>query len=635
MGQPGSRPFGLAEHRLWPMRQGALEFRQPFRAADIAANTKTTASLAAGYSLESTIGASGDVDWVRVNLVAGRRYTFDLAGQESSAGTLADPLIVGLYSNKGRLISGTRDDDSGPGYEAQLNFTATQTGTYFLSAGSYGRGSGTYRLSLIDRSSDTVAPTLVNQTPLNNAVEVARGADIVLQFSEAVRAGSGVITLASAGQTLQIQITDTSQVSIAGNTLTINPSVDLAAGSQFTVSLSAGAVLDLSGNAFAANSAVAQFTTMAAPVVQPGDPKAWTIMVYIAADNDLESYGLTDLNEMEAALGASNVQVVVLLDRSPDHDSSAGNWTDTRMGAVVLDGNNSDLTSLNSSTSIGEVNTGDPATLTRFIDWTAANHAADNYALVIWDHGGGLSGAAWDDTNGGDNLTLKEMSSAIANAAIDHLDVLAFDACLMGMVEVAAQFNDVADYLVASEELVPGTGFAYDDMLNTLEALSAPSALDVVDAMLDSYAAEYPGESDITLSAVDLSQVDALNAALNQFTTATIGQLGNRATLSAVRAAARDSVDFPSDGSYDYVDLRDFMSRLASSSAHSTVRTAASGVVTALDAAVVDEVGSVARAGGLSIYLPFGNDWVDTSYNASQYAFVADVPRWDDFLALI
>lgn len=635
MGQSGSRPFGLAEHRLWAMRQGALEFRQPFRTADIAANTKTTASLTAGNSLSSAIGTSGDVDWIRVNLVAGRRYTFDLAGQESSAGTLADPLIVGLYNSSGRIIAGTRDDDSGPGYEAQLNYTATQTGTYYLSAGSYRTGTGTYRLLMTDRSSDTVAPTLVAQAPLSNAVDVARGADIVLQFSEAVRAGSGVITLASAGQTLQIQISDTSQVSIAGNTLTINPSVDLAAGTQYTVSLSAGAVLDLSGNAFAGSNAVAQFTTVAAPVVQPGEPKAWTIMVYIAADNDLETYGLSDLNEMEAALGGSNVQVVVLLDRSPGHDSSAGNWTDTRMDAVVLDGNNSELTSLDSGSSIGEVNTGDPATLTRFIDWTAANHAADNYALVIWDHGGGLSGAAWDDSNGGDNLTLREMSSAIANADIDHLDVLAFDACLMGMVEVAAEFKDVADYLVASEELVPGTGFAYDEMLNTLQALAEPTALDLVDAMLDSYAAEYPGESDITLSAVDLSQVDALNAALNQFTAATIGQLGNRPTMSAVRTAARDSVDFPSDGSYDYIDLRDFMSRLAISNAHTNVRSAAAGVVTALDAAVIDEVGSVARAGGLSIYLPFGNDWVDTSYNASQYAFVANVPRWDDFLALI
>ena len=255
--------------------------------------------------------------------------------------------------------------------------------------------------------------------------------------------------------------------------------------------------------------------------------------------------------------------------------------------------------------------------------------------MVIWDHGGGLSGAAWDDTNRGDNLTLKEISSALSNATLDNLDILAFDACLMGMVEVATEFEGLADYLVASEELVPGEGFAYDDLLNAVNAFDEASAADVVNAMLTTYAAEYAGQQDITMSAVDLTQVDALNAALNQFTSVVIGQLGTRSTLTAVRTAARDSVDFPSDASYDYVDLRDFMSRLTGNSVPVSVRTAAAGVITALDAAVLDEVGTVSRAGGLSIYLPFGSDLVDPGYNASQYAFAAAVPRWDDFLAVI
>lgn len=635
MGRPGSRFSGSSDYRSEHTRLGPGDYRHPTRAPDIAASTRTTASLVAGSSLGSTIDASGDADWIRVSLVAGRRYTFDLAGRDSSAGTLVDPMILGLYSSTGRVISGTRDDDSGPGYESQLNYTATQTGTYYLSAGSYGTGKGTYRLSLTDRSSDTVAPTLVSQTPLTQATEVSRSADIVLQFTETVRAGSGVVTLSSASQTLQIQISDTSQVSFSGSTLTINPSSDLAANTQYTVSLGAGTVLDAAGNAFSSTGTVAQFTTEAEQVIVPGTPKAWTIMVYMAADNNLESFAVLDLNEMEAALGSSDIQSVVMMDRSPGYDYSAGNWTDTRMGAVTRDGSSTALASLGSGTSIGEVNTGDPDTLTDFINWTVAHHPADNYALVIWDHGGGLSGAAWDDTNGGDNLTLKEIASALTSANLDNLDILAFDACLMGMVEVATEFEGLADYLVASEELVPGDGFAYDDLLNAVNAFDEASALDVVNAMLTTYAAEYAGQRDITMSAVDLTQVDALNAALNQFTNVVIGQLGTRSTLTAVRTAARDSVDFPSDASYDYVDLRDFMSRLTGNSVPASVRTAAAGVITALDAAVLDEVGTVSRAGGLSIYLPFGSDWVDPGYNASQYAFAAAVPRWDDFLAII
>jgi hypothetical protein len=379
---------------------------------------------------------------------------------------------------------------------------------------------------------------------------------------------------------------------------------------------------------------LAQFTTEAVPVVEPGATKSWTIMVYMAADNDLESYAILDLNEMEAAQASSDIRTVALVDRISGYDSSAGNWTGTRMGEVLGDGGSATLNSLPSATSIGELNTGDPATLTRFIDWTVANHPAEHYALIIWDHGGGLSGAAWDDTSY-DNLTLKEIASCLQNSTLDGLDVLAFDACLMGMVEVATEFRGMADYLVASEELVPGEGFAYDNLLNALAEHTDATALDVVSDMLTTYASEYPGQSDITLSGVDMSKVDALNAALETFAGIAVGNMSNRSYLTATRTIARASADMPSDGSYDYVDLRDFMTRMASSSVPQTLRTAASNVVTALDNAMVGEVGTVSAAGGLSIYLPFGSDWVDPSYNANNYAFAAAVTRWDDFLAVI
>lgn len=605
-----------------------------FRAADVLSGTRTTATLAVNGAVSSAVDYAGDTDWFKVSLTAGHRYTFDLSGQDSSSGTLSDPLIQSLYTSAGRAISGTRDDDSGIGHDAQMSWTVTQTGTYYISAAAYGSATGTYRLTLTDLSADTVAPTLVSHTPQTDAVSVSRGADLVLQFSETVHAGSGVITLTGGGQTLQIQISDTTQVSFSGNTLTINPSADLSANTHYEVSLGAGTVLDLAGNACASSGVVAQFTTEAA--VDPGTPvhSSWTVMVYMAADNNLEPYAILDLNEMEAAQASSAIQTVALMDRIAGYDSSAGNWTGTRMGEVIGDGGSTSVASLPSSTAIGELNTGDPATLTRFIDWTVANHPADHYALVIWDHGGGLSGAAWDDTSS-DNLTLQEIASGLQHSTLDGLDVLAFDACLMGMVEVATEFRGVADYLVASEELVPGEGFAYDNLLNALAAHTDATALNVVTDMLNTYQSEYAGQTDITLSGVDLSKMDALNAALETFAGVAVGAMNNRTYLTTTRSIARATVDMPSDGSYDYMDLRDFMTRMAASSLPQNVRTAATNVVTALDNAVLGEVGTVSAAGGLSIYLPFGTDWVDPGYNAAHYAFAAAAPHWDDFLAVI
>lgn len=59
---------------------------------------------------------------------------------------------------------------------------------------------------------------------------------------------------------------------------------------------------------------------------------------------------------------------------------------------------------------VGERNTGDPAVLRDFLSWTMQVRPAANYGLVMWDHGGGLSGVNFDDESGYDSITVKELS---------------------------------------------------------------------------------------------------------------------------------------------------------------------------------------------------------------------------------
>ncbi|MBD3217047.1 MAG: hypothetical protein GF310_02135, partial [candidate division Zixibacteria bacterium] len=58
--------------------------------------------------------------------------------------------------------------------------------------------------------------------------------------------------------------------------------------------------------------------------------KEWTIMIYMGADNNLESAAIDDINEMEWIGSTINSNVVVQIDRIPGYDYSNGNWTTTR-----------------------------------------------------------------------------------------------------------------------------------------------------------------------------------------------------------------------------------------------------------------------------------------------------------------
>jgi len=122
--------------------------------------------------------------------------------------------------------------------------------------------------SVADNSSfrvDTAAPTLISSNPADNATAINSSTNIVLTFSETVMAGNGSIVISNGiSDTRIIAISDTSQVTISGNTVTINPTTNLIAGSTYSVQLASGVLLDLGGNPYAGltNSIALNFTVL-------------------------------------------------------------------------------------------------------------------------------------------------------------------------------------------------------------------------------------------------------------------------------------------------------------------------------------------------------------------------------------
>jgi hypothetical protein len=593
--------------------------------SDIPSNALSSARAAVGMSFASSIETVGDVDWIGVNLIQGGAYQVNLQGASNQNGTLANPLIVGIYNSVGQAIPGS--GDGGVGVDASSLFTAPSSGLYFVAAAGHGGATGTYQL-LVNTSLDTTPPLLVSTSDTTN---IAPGAHISFTFNEAVRAGTGNFVIAGGGQTRTISVLDTTQVTFNGEIVTLNPTTDLAAGS-YTVTLGSGtafgadAVRDLAGNNFAGIAGVnsVDVTTVAAPA----STDSWTIMVYIAGDNNLEPFGIRDINEMESVQLPTDVNLVVLFDRAPGYDSSNGNWSETRHGAISFDGSNIAISS--QLVSIGEQNTGSGATLTNFINWGASNYQASNYGLVVWDHGGGLSGTSWDDTNGGDHLTMNEMTLAVAASNVAHFGMIGFDACLQGMAEQVFALASRTDVIVASEELIPGDGWAYDRWLSSLASNPGMSPVGLASAIVQSYGQEYAGWSNITLSAVDTAALNLVGTRLEQF--ASLALSASNSDILAIQAAASHAEGF--DGNAR--DIGDFMTEVAARVGSVALRGAALDVNAALGNAVFAESGTVADATGLAIHLPFGVQSIDSLYTAANFPqFFSAVPHWDDFLGLV
>jgi VCBS repeat-containing protein len=152
-----------------------------------------------------------------------------------------------------------------------LGDNATETFTVTVSDGTL-LTSQLLTVHVAGTDEDTLAPTLTSSTPSDNAMGVANSSNIVLNFSEAVQAGTGNIVISNGTDDSRTINVNDSQVTISGDTVTINPTNELQAGSIYNVQMANGVIKDMAGNAYAGinNTATLDFTTNRAPIVTIG-----------------------------------------------------------------------------------------------------------------------------------------------------------------------------------------------------------------------------------------------------------------------------------------------------------------------------------------------------------------------------
>lgn len=394
-------------------------------------------------------------------------------------------------------------------------------------------------------------------------------------------------------------------------------------------------------------------------------PTKWTFMVYIDGDNDLEPDAIDDFLEMAAVGSSEKVNIVVQMDRWRGH--GYGNWSGTRRFLIQ----NGDTPSVTPLQDLGEQNMGNQNVLQDFIIWAVTDYPAEHYLLSIWNHGRGwrvlqerlveramtarsrgepdsaVARVVCVDLTDNDVLYMHEVGRALkgAKARIEDrtgtrvkLDVVGFDACLMGMIEVAYEIREYANYMIGSEAGEPLDGWPYDTILNDLVATPALSPKELAELIVVKYDDSYPSSTNVTQAAIDMSEVWDVAIKIDDFTGAATREWDD---LEAARA---DTIVYHSWGDFCWgVDLWDFADEVYNRVRSTQIKTAASELKNAIDDLVIIERHHGPRmdgSHGIAIYFPatrsiFNNDPDHTGYDENNLFMPIEFVKphnWDEWL---
>ena len=335
----------------------------------------------------------------------------------------------------------------------------------------------------------------------------------------------------------------------------------------------------------------------------------WSVLVYLTADNNLNDYIQTDLDELMEVGSGEDVNVLVLVDSLYDsaflYRVLEGELEDTDFGLNGV-----------------EVNMGDPETLRSFVEFSETNWPAERMMLFFWDHGSGMSGVGFDETTDdpeypdGDWLSHQEVVAALEGYKVD---IIAADECLVGQIEVAYEYSLglETEYLVASEGYIGWRGFTYDTVLENLTLDPAMSTEDAAIAIVDGFTeyfhlAPYMSEILTMQSVIDLSCVQQVVADLGVLTDLLCEDIDSYSNL--IWQAQRSGIlVWGERGNAGITDLTHFVEYIAENAKDSSVVAAAEEVLAGLESTIVamgtTPLTDMFNYEGLGIFFPhsYGN----------------------------
>jgi hypothetical protein len=218
----------------------------------------------------------------------------------------------------------------------------------------------------------------------------------------------------------------------------------------------------------------------------------WTIMIYLAGDNNLSPNSIAIMQELEAAAHRADVRVLACFDSNSPLPKGAryleinyGRYhphqpTEPKMdwglhndmvypGHIVV---SPDFCNPNPSSIKLPYEPTAKVGLARFLKWALDKHRGKRNILIVFGHGTAVAGNTFlADDNPPSFVRLTEFSQILKchfGGKHHRLDILACDNCVMNGLETAYEIRGQVDYILGSQDLMLTVGWPYKNIINTV-----------------------------------------------------------------------------------------------------------------------------------------------------------------------
>ena len=342
--------------------------------------------------------------------------------------------------------------------------------------------------------------------------------------------------------------------------------------------------------------------------------RKWAVLLYMAGDNNLGDSALAEIEQLALSGGTDgNVGVALQVELGAQqsfYDQILPPEVFERTWRMIVPSSGRpDLGAMfGHASSIGDVDITRPEALSDFLEWGRQVMPADHTMVIIWDHGGGWSGALEDEGSFA-FMSMPDLRAGFEGSSL-RPEVIAFSACLMGSAEVLTELQGLTDYVVASEEV--SAGMPSPQMVRALHQQPQTSPVDA--ALTLQAATKHQAEGyamSYTIGTYDMAGVPALVSALEalgaKLTTDMAGlHDAIAAHLPAVQSMAFASARDLADLGHELTGVGDaeLDSRLAAAVTASTSPELIVRFDSATSAHPDPWTPSLADAHGVSIFLP-------------------------------